>query len=48
MPAQQRFKYWQTVINRSDELGAAFQQMSNDPDIASKVKPFAFWSVALE
>lgn len=42
MPTEQRIAYWQTVINRSDELGEAFATLTQDPDVANKVKPIGF------
>lgn len=42
MPTEQRIEYWQTVIKQSDQLGEAFMQMTQDPNVAAKVKPFAF------
>ncbi|GAA0859406.1 patatin-like phospholipase family protein [Aliiglaciecola litoralis] len=42
MEASQRIDYWQTVIKRSDELGEAFLSLTQDKDIAQKIKPFAF------
>ena len=42
MPTEQRIEYWQTVINRSDELGEAFATLTQDLDVANKVKPIGF------
>ncbi len=42
MPAQQRIEYWQTVIQQSDRLGEAFANLTQDQDVANKVKPFNF------
>lgn len=42
MPPEQRIPYWQKVISESDRLGEAFMQLTQDPDVADKIKPLAF------
>lgn len=42
MPAEQRIKYWQTVISQSDELGQAFKELCDNENIVSYIKPIEF------
>jgi hypothetical protein len=42
MPAQQRIKYWQTVLSESDRLGEAFMQLLENPDMVKDIKPIVF------
>ncbi len=42
MDAQTRIQYWQTVIQRSDELGQAFREFVDHSDPISQIKPMAF------
>jgi hypothetical protein len=42
MPAEQRIKYWQTVISQSDELGQAFKDMYESQQIVERIKPMEF------
>lgn len=39
MPAEQRIKYWQTVLSESDRLGEAFMQLLDKQDIVKEIKP---------
>ena len=42
MPAEQRIRYWQTVISQSDSLGTAFKDMLNNQQIVEYIKPIEF------
>ncbi|GGD53815.1 hypothetical protein [Lacimicrobium alkaliphilum] len=42
MQPEQRIPYWQKVISESDRLGEAFMELTQDPDVADKIKPLAF------
>jgi len=39
MPAEQRIKYWQTVLSHSDKLGQAFKHMYDNQNIIENIKP---------
>ena len=42
LDAEQRIRYWQTVISESDRLGEAFSTMLEQGTITEHVKPLAF------
>jgi hypothetical protein len=42
MPAEQRIKYWQSVISQSDALGQAFRDMCDNQNVAKYIKPIEF------
>jgi hypothetical protein len=42
MPAEQRIKYWQTVISQSDRLGEALKEMYENQQIVEHIKPIEF------
>jgi hypothetical protein len=42
MPAEQRIKYWQTVISQSDQLGQTFKDMCDNQTIVGNIKPIEF------
>ena len=42
IPAQERIKYWQTILSESDRLGELFMQWTASGEIIDKMQDFQF------